>query len=287
MAPLISRLALVAIAVASVGFPGLLIWQHLHGGGAACDSDGADSAAALRALAELAERNAEALHELRTTSDPLDRAMLATLDNALARRARTGPEKLQAAPLPQLQPEAPLAPRAAATAAAAARPPVWLRLALLSVARPGADYLLRSLRSIVEQIPSSPGHPLAAAVDVVAVNNNQPPEAHTVFARAESMYAGHVRFVTKRAHDPPLSCPAKAATKVKASVQRQSCDIAAAIASILQVSPPPAHVMLLEDDWLFCPHGMTAAMHAMDTAYSYDPRWIALRVSYVEITVYL
>ena len=38
--------------------------------------------------------------------------------------------------------------------------------------------------------------------------------------------------------------------------------------------------MFLEDDWLICPHGLHAALHAIDKAYRYDPRWLALRVSY-------
>ena len=38
--------------------------------------------------------------------------------------------------------------------------------------------------------------------------------------------------------------------------------------------------MLLEDDWLLCPHGLLAVYHAIDKSYAYDPHWIALRVSY-------
>ncbi len=38
--------------------------------------------------------------------------------------------------------------------------------------------------------------------------------------------------------------------------------------------------MLLEDDWLLCPHGLLATYRAIDKAYLYDPRWLALRVSY-------
>ena len=38
--------------------------------------------------------------------------------------------------------------------------------------------------------------------------------------------------------------------------------------------------MFLEDDWLLCPSGLQAALHAMSRAYRYDPDWIALRVSY-------
>lgn len=38
--------------------------------------------------------------------------------------------------------------------------------------------------------------------------------------------------------------------------------------------------MLLEDDWVLCPQGLAAAQYAIRKAHRYDPRWLALRVSY-------
>ena len=50
--------------------------------------------------------------------------------------------------------------------------------------------------SILEQLP--PHDPLSAHVQVLVVNNQQPPEAHTVFAQAQQRFGSHrsVRFAS-------------------------------------------------------------------------------------------
>ena len=157
---------------------------------------------------------------------------------------------------------------------------VWLRMALMSIGRKDSSlYLLRTLVSILEQLP--PHDPLSAHVQVVTINNQEPPEAHTVFARAREQFASHpsARFITKRRPTPGLRCPG-APGKVTANVQRQSCDLVAAINAILDMQPAAAHVMMMEDDWLFCPNGLGSLHYAVNKAYRYDPNWIALRVSY-------
>ena len=63
-------------------------------------------------------------------------------------------------------------------------------------------------------------------------------------------------------------------------MQRQSCDLFAAINAILDVQPAAEHVMMMEDDWLFCPHGLESLRYFLSKAYRYDPAWLALRVSY-------
>ena len=63
-------------------------------------------------------------------------------------------------------------------------------------------------------------------------------------------------------------------------MQRQSCDLVAAINAILDVQPAAEHVMMMEDDWLFCPHGLESLRYFLSKAYRYDPAWLALRVSY-------
>jgi hypothetical protein len=49
-------------------------------------------------------------------------------------------------------------------------------------------------------------------------------------------------------------------------VQRQSCDLVAAINAILDVQPAAEHVMMMEDDWLFCPHGLEALRYFLAKA---------------------
>ena len=176
-------------------------------------------------------------------------------------------------------------------AAAATRSP-WLRFAIVSVARKNdADYLLRALHSIVEQLPAQRAHPTSASTDVVVVNNHEPAHAHRVFHEAARRFARHATFVTKATLSPPLECPAGnrggirrerrlSASPVKPSVQQQSCDLVGAMHALLRVQPAAEHVMMLEDDWLLCPHGHRALSYAVDKAYLYDERWLALRVSY-------
>ena len=50
--------------------------------------------------------------------------------------------------------------------------------------------------SILEQLP--PHDPLSAHVQVLVVNNQQPPEAHTVLAQAQQRFGSHrsVRFAS-------------------------------------------------------------------------------------------
>ena len=183
---------------------------------------------------------------------------------------------------------------------------------LVSVARKGApDYLVRSLRSIVESLPSSPSHPMRAATEVVAMNNNEPPDAHRVFHDAQRELGNLARFVVKRPARPALDCPK--AGKLRGAVQKQTCDLVATFETLLQLQPPSEMLLMLEDDWLLCPNGMLALQvsiraaaatatsstatssttsthltsstslalqHAIEKASRYDPHWLALRVSY-------
>ena len=49
-------------------------------------------------------------------------------------------------------------------------------------------------------------------------------------------------------------------------MQRQSCDLVAAINAILDVQPAAEHVMMMEDDWLFCPHGLESLRYFLSKA---------------------
>ena len=70
--------------------------------------------------------------------------------------------------------------------------------------------------SILEQLP--PHDPLSAHVQVLVVNNQQPPEAHTVLAQAQQRFGSHssVRFASSPGCNPVYSrlqpCVLQAAT---------------------------------------------------------------------------
>ena len=166
---------------------------------------GQDSAQ-LAVLAQLAQQNEELLRDLTNRENvpslgrPVSDAPRREEDALPDRPAAAVAAAVQAAPLQLAQPTgSPLASGA---------PRLWLRMAVMTVGRKdSSEYLLRTLVSILEQLP--PHDPLSAHVQVLVVNNQQPPEAHLVLAQAQRRFGGHpnVRFVTKRPPVPPLKCP--------------------------------------------------------------------------------
>ena len=289
------RLCVIAAAAsASIGVPAAVLLRH-HSSTSDCSgggglTDGKESAAALRTLALLAKKNADALRELSESSEHAnDRDVLDTIEHAVARAQKSGNGHLATGATASTFSQAGGAGSstgAASSGCSEGALPVWLRFAIVSIARRNdADYLLRTIHSILEQLPATANHPVRASTDMVIVNNNDPPEQHAAFHAASARFAGRAKFVNKAILDPPLACPgtrrggSRTATP-KPAVQRQSCDLVAAFRALLSVHPAAVHLILLEDDWLLCPHGLLAINHAIDKAYTYDRRWLALRVSY-------
>ena len=197
----------------------------------------------------------QAQHLLQLAQENIDR--LNSLANESWADAGAASSAAAVAEPPRVAPTAAALPLATTRPAAAAASSLWLRLVLVSVARKGApDYLVRSLRSIVESLPSSPSHPMRAATEVVAMNNNEPPDAHRVFHDAERELGNLARFVVKRPARPALDCPK--AGKLRGAVQKQTCDLVATFETLLQLQPPSEMLLMLEDDWLLCPNGMLA-----------------------------
>jgi len=63
-------------------------------------------------------------------------------------------------------------------------------------------------------------------------------------------------------------------------VFRQTCDLVLGLRALTEQLALAEHLLVMEDDWLICPNAMMALAYAIDKAYAYDDRWIALRVSY-------
>jgi hypothetical protein len=156
----------------------------------------------------------------------------------------------------------------------------WLRVVIPSVGRnPEKDYLLRTLDTLCSTAPSSMGHPIRSGLEIVAVNNHDPPAAHAVFAQARIIFAQLVTFIDTVV--PPGGCAQNARLKkVTPKVQKQTCGLVSAIQAVLALRTASEHVLMMEDDWLLCPNGLFALSYFIDKATRYDPRWIALRVSY-------
>ena len=158
---------------------------------------------------------------------------------------------------------------------------LWLRVAIVTIGRSSqADYLIRTLSALLHALPASRSSLLHGRVQLVVVNNQEPPEAHSVCRQAMDQFAGQVTFVTKLPPPAALRCGAlRADSKVKAKVWQQTCDLVKALEALLAL-PPAENVLLMEDDWLLCPNGLTALAYLIDKATRYDSNWMALRASY-------
>ena len=210
---------LASLATLSISIPSMLLlhmqpsWQPL------CAAQGLTEAEAssLAALGLLAEQNARRLRnvsagavadqqlltalalELRAGSlagamqqpgalvgaqqQPTSAASAAAMDAAAAAVAAAAALAVPQAPLPPPPAEASESPEWASP---------WLRFAVVSVARTGgADYLLRTLHAIFEELPVAAADPLRRSTDVVVVNNNEPAEAHSVFLQAREYFESH------------------------------------------------------------------------------------------------
>lgn len=94
----------------------------------------------------------------------------------------------------------------------------WLRIALLSVGRSsGAEYLLHTLRALLHCRPALPTDPLRASVEIAVVNNQVPPEEHTVLQRAREIFGRRVRFITKARGEPSAGCRRQEGRKVRSA----------------------------------------------------------------------
>ena len=232
--------ALLILAALSIALP-----FHLHHGSSSCP----------QCPPQLPSDAVQAQHLLQLAQENIDR--LNSLANESWADAGAASSAAAVAEPPRVAPTAAALPLATTRPAAASASSLWLRLVLVSVARKGApDYLVRSLRSIVESLPSSPSHPMRAATEVVAMNNNEPPDAHRVFHDAQRELGNLARFVVKRPARPALDCPK--AGKLRGAVQKQTCDLVATFETLLQLQPPSEMLLMLEDDWLLCPNGMLA-----------------------------
>jgi len=159
-------------------------------------------------------------------------------------------------------------------------PATWLRVAFVTVSRAsGAEYLLDTLHSFEHALSVDSGNPLLSAVQLVVINNNEPAGGHEVCQRAQKKYGKLAVFIVKQAPPPEIACANRAGGKTTRKVYQQSCDLVAALQG-LQTLPRAKYTMLMEDDWLLCPNGLTSLVYFIDKATRYDREWIALRVSY-------
>ncbi|CAL5222351.1 g4702 [Coccomyxa viridis] len=177
---------------------------------------------------------------------------------------------------------------------------VWLTVGIPTVPRKtGADYLTRTLETLLEELPADDTDPLYGRVRVLVMNNR--PGNHSVFyalrervqkgpagdpfvAKARIYMAlvdnpGTLPDPTPDAPDPddfnnPTNRPGR-----QVEVRKQTCDLI----TLLEMAQPLSHYYLfMEDDFRVCPYAiriMGYIVRKLNAVPSTAP-WLAVRLSY-------
>ncbi|CAK0787359.1 hypothetical protein CVIRNUC_010579 [Coccomyxa viridis] len=175
---------------------------------------------------------------------------------------------------------------------------VWLTVGIPTVPRRNeADYLTRTLETLLQELPSDSTDPLYARVRVLVMNNR--PGNHSVFyavkERVRSGPEGDLFVAKARLYlamvdnpgtlpDPTPDMPDpddlnNPTNRPGREVRRQTCDLI----TLLEMAEPLSHYYLfMEDDFRVCPY----AIRIMDyivrklNAVPSTAAWLAVRLSY-------
>mmetsp|Transcript_6624 Transcript_6624/g.10149 ORF Transcript_6624/g.10149 Transcript_6624/m.10149 type:complete len:379 (+) Transcript_6624:98-1234(+) len=156
----------------------------------------------------------------------------------------------------------------------------WLTIVIPSVSRGDVDYLETTLNSILAQIPALPGDPITDSIRVLIVDNTPEGKNHTSFQNLRETLKNSpvVSF-----HEQPKKGrvnegnDAGHANKPGARVRRQTRDL---VYTLRQFPEDSAHIFVMEDDFYFCPHALSALLYMIAKAYRMDSDWLAMKVSY-------
>jgi hypothetical protein len=144
----------------------------------------------------------------------------------------------------------------------------WLVIGIPTVSRTNnEEYLLQSLETLAQQLPTDPSDLMFDRIVVNIVNlqvNAHPGVEHVVYTKAKERFshaAGHpkARYFT-------FSEVTKETRNI-VTVMRRNMNKA-------------KYYLFLEDDMEFCAHGLLAIQYLLDKASRYHPNWLAIRASY-------
>lgn len=168
------------------------------------------------------------------------------------------------------------------------KPEKWLVIGIPTVQRANnEDYLLKTLRAMSEQLPTSPSDLLYGKILISIVNVQDNPLTHTRYyeAKEEFQQKHDPRSIYFEFHDSagpdvnpmPGSNDQGTPNKPGARVRRQTRDIA----KVVKLSINKAQYYLFsEDDMVLCPSGLTTMQYLLSKATRYHPDWLAIRASY-------
>ena len=172
----------------------------------------------------------------------------------------------------------------------------WLVVGIPTIPRMNnEDYLLQTLESIAEQLPTDPHDLLYHKVLIHIVHINDIPENahHVMYEQAKSKYSHpmykkreYFKFSSFTSREDYLSDPLPNRTALNDLctpkepgyvIRKQTRNLVTVIRKSLNYG---SYYLFLEDDMLFCPNVLIAMQYLLKKASQYHPNWLAIRASY-------
>lgn len=164
----------------------------------------------------------------------------------------------------------------------------WLTIGIPTIGRRNnEDYLLQTLSSLVDQLPSEPTDLFYNNVLIVVVNLQTNPLEHQRYQEAKKLYSNpsNPKSIYFEFHDyggtdeNPLPNLRDTGTPNKPGylVRKQTRDLV----KVLKLSfDKSSFYMFLEDDMLLCSFGYVTLSYLINKSSKYHPNWLAIRLSY-------
>ena len=169
----------------------------------------------------------------------------------------------------------------------------WLIIGIPTVPRTSVNYLTPTIEAILQQLPDSENDPFWGRVQVVVLN--QRPNQHRVWEIVRDWvlktHKGRVHFkFVENLHPYADATPEKRdrgdANFPGYRVRRQTRDVASLILHDA-VKDKSEYFLFMEDDLRLCNHALVAFRYLISKANLYNPGWIAIRVSYGMIGIFM
>jgi hypothetical protein len=171
----------------------------------------------------------------------------------------------------------------------------WLIIGIPTVPRGSGslDYLSPTAEAILQQLPDNNVDPFYGRVLVVVLN--QRPGVHPVFEKVKhwvlSTAKGRDHFVFVENNHPLLDATPDKRDMGDANypgyrVRHQTRDVASLVLHD-EVKDKSEYFLFMEDDLRLCNHGILAFRYLISKANVYNPNWMAIRVSYGMIGIFM
>lgn len=159
----------------------------------------------------------------------------------------------------------------------------WLTIVIPTVSRGSVDYISRTVRAIEAQRSRRPADPMGMSTGLLIVDNTLKDKGkHSAFEALRKRYGDEHRtsfqIQPKDGRAVDKGGDAGNANKPGARVRQQTRDLVYTLRRA--ASSGAKHIFVMEDDFVLCPGGLSALHYMISKAYSMDPDWLAMKVSY-------